>query len=850
MLKPFKIKTNYNKIKLIDINNSINNNNRLHNMGVKYGPIYMDYLNLIDSYYYLKNNLSKDNSYFFEVLLEWKKKEKNKDDTYILKYNFIYANISLSMIEYEKKYQLFGLDKSLDILNITTFGLCSEGISYIRKKMGIKHKDKSDIIYLEYYSNSYYGKHFTDKVNNYDSTIQILNIQTKKDFDKINYKKKYDIIYCNVRNYFNDIGCNFYYTLSDMYLLLFNMITSLLLLQEGGTLIFNFRLPRVNYLRFEIIQFLSELFEEFYIDTPENVIAERSYGYEFIGKNFKKLSDADINKLKKLYKQFEKLDPSIGKNFSITKYDLVPKDKIVSTCILPQKRFNYIDSFYPYVTKKNHDLLMSKNFEYESACQHQYDLIDMVANEKFSKSQLQKQQFYSSIMYAKKYDIPLKENLNIKPFVDNFGKEILKNLFTTSLNKIYSSPNIFYIIPSTLYKKSIYSSIQKNIGNLSIMEDMISSRDKKIEAVSSILFPSLTKIKKEVTDKYNGEYCNSVWISIWEILYTFPFLAKSVEQYPIFITCQNITSILCAVNHFIAQKNTKNSSRASRITKKNSNINIEQKNIILNKLVRNIESNNQNKHIHKLQWFANTVNPTNPISAAQNNNITSFHDPFQLIPRFYSNWILGDIKNMEIIDEILDKIRAENIQTVFFDTGINADKDDSALSLWLSEMYLAFQLPLNSNIVIRYYLNLEHTIEVDMLYLLNYLYDNIHIYKQNKNSREIYIIAENKVNEVPSSLLKKMIPLEKILNKKMWNYSFIKVEILDSNFTNIIGSMIDDYIETENKQLYFIDNFSKISKEQLTTINAQLDKNIEKWFELYPVKPISNKYKLGQELLF
>ena len=203
-----------------------------------------------------------------------------------------------------------------------------------------------------------------------------------------------------------------------------------------------------------------------------------------------------------------------------------------------------------------------------------------------------------------------------------------------------------------------------------------------------------------------------------------------------------------------------------------------------------------------------------------------------------------------MIHKILDKIRAEKIQTVFFDTGLNTVKDDSALSLWLSEMYLAFQLPENSNVVIRYYLNLEHTIEVDMLYLLNYLYDNIHIYKKNKNSREIYIIAENKVNEIPLSLLKKMIPLEKILKKKMWNYSFIKEEMLDSNFTNIIGSVIDDYIDTENKQLYFIDNFSKISKEQLTTINAKLDKNIEKWFELYPVKPISNKYKLGQELLF
>jgi hypothetical protein len=769
-----------------------------------------------------------------------------------------YNNTTIRLWEFEKKYKFLQQEKNMNILTITNYQIANEFVKLCRAKYGIPYEDNHTIYLFDFLNNNELSKQNTQNIeksiaylkNKLFFDISLLNFPTfsnTSSLHNVKPKPSYDFIYISLS--VNPDICKVYDILSNIPIQLYTLLITLLLLNKGGNIVYE--LPIIHDISIEMIEFLSQFFEEWDYTREECSIAIKNKHFTFIGKTFRGFKENEEEVIReKMIELYEKYKEGDITNFKIsnrkniqfnekkkkTNKKTIKKSKRIDNILCTSsinKNYQYLSSFYPHISSKLKRKITKLYKDYEKEQMENFKelgkLGELVKHNNWDNQKREYKiiQINTANEWSQKYEYALKPNRNSivqleknnkkiveKVFEDSFGKKIMDFFYHYSQNPDYSlpsfSPSILKFANNNMKKNiknnktNFYSHLdadwRKIYGIFRITGRIIETRNTyDYTYVSDILEIYRKNMHKLIHNRYCGENTTQGSQKIWEILYTYPFLTNKILKTNLncFYGCEAPGSFIVASNHFLQSK-------------------------------YSIEV------LQSWNWFANSHEEVEG---------KYIGDRFGLIRKYEDRWILGDITNTETIDILIQFINEMNIDFITFDGGVEhgyGKENDKLIPIWLGEMLVSLKAPKGANAVIKFYSPITAEIEIDSFIIMSQVYERVHIYKplQNPGSQEFYVILENRKNDLPDelfSLLKNKLN-KKELYKPIYDYESSKVKKYIKELKKVMEIINEKYCDWIQTKIYFIDNRHQITEKQYSDLNEQLQVIRDKWLEWYPFK--------------
>jgi 23S rRNA U2552 (ribose-2'-O)-methylase RlmE/FtsJ len=570
-------------------------------------------------------------------------------------------------------------------------------------------------------------------------------------------------------------------------------------LSDNGECIITSRIPYIyNKSYIDLIYFISTYFKSF---NFEKLILNNHYTYLIVCKGFKGSSPKDIELITSVYDKFKNIYPE---NINKSSLNDLLKNTVIS--IFDVKNTKQYKSFVKSVSEFYNLLIQEINNTIDEATylQNEIELGNKTLEEYYSNKYLA-----DTINLGRLLDIELLPRLQEKVFHDNFGKSILRNMFSYD-NYIWYK-----------FKKHNYPKFHINI-NLDIDLESFVNIPHQFNLATILIdtrnVNDYNNIKKQVryyektltkyieTNFVHNRKISRAFLKSYEIIETCGLISPTLKTFNSFSICEAPGAFILAVNHYVKTKT----------------------------------------DIETFTWTAQTLNPKTKFQGK-----CGLGDDFKLMRKYPKQWDFGPKKTGDVTD--LNNIRYyretykdKNLHLVTGDCGLalfgNLDPDLLGDKLHVAQIIIMLSiLKRGGNFVLKMYLPSSEPIYLSLFYLLYTRFKSFEIYKtfQNSWSAEFYIIGKSYIDPISDiefnnllglfknfSLKKSIIPMNKIPQPFLLQIEYILQQLLTS-FKMAIRRVI-----------YYVDNDKDITKEHRELlIKSMHTKNVD-WNKIFKIRKI------------
>ena len=398
----------------------------------------------------------------------------------------------------------------------------------------------------------------------------------------------------------------------------------------------------------------------------------------------------------------------------------------------------------------------------------------------------------------------------IKNLTNYFEDKALYNVIKTSAKQFNLKP----ILPNVLYNKQFYKKLIEKRAELNYYKRIMDTKPSQIftkrrskNKIGFLLtWENLTNqldiyqnLRNILKKQYKAEMVTNAWVKMYELLNLFPDLIPNENKIvKTFHLCEAPGAFISATNHFISNRE------------------------------------------QKLEWYAQTLKPTNTGSNTDN----ALDDYFGLIVRYPGRWLFGD-KNIDdsgdITHSVLIKSYAsnpllKNLDFMTADAGLQCNPTElNEQEAFLGKINMGqiicilACLPVGKSAMFKTFLPMSEPLTISMVYLATHLFNSVIIAKpsaSHSTNSEVYIILKNYkgIKQNILGILYDMLDDPKITSKTLL-FPQIDMSFFESYMINI-GSFIDRQIQSLCRNYYYYYNLNQIPEYQ-----EKIEKYTDDWLQ-------------------
>lgn len=407
------------------------------------------------------------------------------------------------------------------------------------------------------------------------------------------------------------------------------------------------------------------------------------------------------------------------------------------------------------------------------------------------------------INFMIKYNIPVKTNL----------EEFYNNKLLNITNKLYSCPNILnfqFINYENInfeidISKTIYNKLNNISNNLKKIKRAIDTRNIKKWYLITFKLDNFKSLSSFVSNNYkvllnNNIKVSNAFLKIYELLYSYQLFDIEKPSLKSFHFCEAPGMFILGMNHFIQTK-----------TK-----------------------------IKAWDWYANSLEKTSENTALEDN--------FNIIEKYKSKWILGDIMLKKNIDMLKNKLN--EVEFITSDCGICVDySDQNNNEELISKLdYAQFinminLLAINGSGIIKLFIPTEKASNVSLIYLATQLFTKVCISKpitSRVHNSEIYLVCI-KFKGIEKKYLDMLIN-----NLENFNSDNKFIKHIPISFLKQLEDYITDITRNQISYLlnifYFLDNEQEINKIDLLKNNMLKNNSNVFWCNKFNIENNNNNF--------
>lgn len=744
-----------------------------------------------------------------EIIDTFKTHNKSKDWFYVYKSNFmnnsilknrfIYDNLTFFeyYINHDNNILPINIDNNTRILEISHHLSYSESVivKILNENINV---DVNKILHTElitYFFNGNYLYNDIESMNylyNYHNISEVKLIWSPKELER-KIEDMYEIDIGMANNYvllrkYPMMLVRLYY---NHMLILGSLIMILSKLKTNGKLVV--QIPGA-YTKFaqDLIYIITQHFETTKLIDNQTMIPIYTT-IRLLADRFKpsKTFDNDLNKMKQLYKNMYKNDPSGGLNYVPSQNNVVLKTFIIKP---PKSDYIYYNSL---INVTDDTLFIQINTFCNNQIKNYKNFVDKlifyyndIYNNREKVAKILNINYHNSIQMARKIGLELNTYLDENRFTYKLANDIYRDLY--NIDSIINYKFKYYKKPLMISNMKLYKVIpilMKQSVKINNIITVLESRNYNIE--EQFLF--YEKLNKMLVDQFNIgiNIKNKIitpskeWCKIYEILSMTKLIPKNRSKYNI-STINDDGTLILAVNHYIKTKT----------------------------------------QIKTFNWTAHNDNN---------------YDKYKLIDKYPYNWNFDKLDNIyNNIDYVIDLMIINNNINFFGDLFNNSKK------IYEQLIYMLNNLQDNKNFIIKYEMSfLSYPAHLGLLYIIYQSFDELSFHKsiQDDLYQDIYIIGKKykKINfkQLDSFIFKK--------DDYNMNESPVNINKLPSEFLLLIekgmNCLISIYTTYIEKIFYYIDIIENNTQQNIN-IKKQIDICNNEWVNTFDIKPIKNTDKL------
>jgi hypothetical protein len=730
-------------------------------------------------------------------------------------------------------------------------------------------------------------------IQSYDDLIyNLVDLQSDIFRVDISQSSKLDLIFYDVYVIIKEFTrFETFYNIPSIFTGLFYSLKNL---NHGGTLILN--LGSVAYkCTADIYLILEEFFETSDLFYSEIANLYKKNGTIGIFQKFKGCPNYVYNKLFNILEDIKKIFPDGGNEFNITEsevvkqHSLTPLDK-PATKIIINGFLNIPESTYSNIMNFNNQRYIK-----------QLIFCNKILNLLESKVSLDiklptNEQLTNAILYCQKWNIPYWDKYSSNPFQDKFGRQILSETYGLHQPIMYhfKTPYKFHIVSRiTLRFPSNHSSSTNKTKTKT--KTYISKHTKKQTHKNSVLrisdFMRDIKLSRPAHDlsfrttKYIPKSNRKVLIPLTPEL---DYSNNRLQQVGYLIdsrrdftkpreSSQDLQNakwweVNKAFRYYKHKDDLEKIHLDQVVRTKLKDTSISQAWLKMYEIITDCRLiptmskgtfhsfhiceapgtfiNAMNNYIHTktkytgFEWHAQSLNP----------KIARIKDQFGMIRRNPERWDYG-------ADQTGDITKVRNIQyykkQVAKRTPINLMTSDCGLAMkepgyekvaFASLLAILDILPVNGTMVYKILTPIDEPIILNLVYVAYCNFKELVFYKpvQNNHSREFYIIGKGYLGTNPDILEKFYDVLKQFkdtqkddLFKDKYPEAFVR------QFVDVSNQLADNYIYTIERNIYYLDNFEKLTPDFIKLMKDYYDEKNQDWLDKYkPLRMESDMDKL------
>jgi len=743
-----------------------------------------------------------------------------KIDKTILRYQFI-TQVFPIIHEMIYKFELDQFKHKINVAEISSYPGSLEAVKYSRGD--VYRGDNYDWFWMKYTLNDLVVSRMQNLKKLYlsifDPNVVTLEEKINSDLIKEKQKRKYHFIQVAPRviNYrYQPLAWEFINAQSTF------AATILALSRQAikGNLIIYLDTIKLQ-ITLDLIVILKSHYSNVKLYRPEIMMDFKETGVFLVCRTFQGFRSKTLDELLKVLDEWNKIDPSGGKN--LNQIDLPLNFK----CQIPdqptdEKNIDSPNKFMTSYLKSNppklNKIIRDFNDEfYQNTINYLKDMIryrdllsDFPEYRMANQRQMKEKQLNESILWANKYNLSLRPNLEKPIFADRFGRVLMQDLYSPdeTINfrfqsyRNLSTPRISYRnyrLPESLLEVSRQHHRASNV---------IDTRDRDLyNNVKNRIKFYRRDLAKLIQAKYSAEFVSQAWLKMYEILHTFHLISSRAKTAKTFHMCELPGAFILSTNHYLKTRT----------------------------------------ETRDFDWHAQSLNPT------MRDDINGLTDQFGMVKKYPDRWHFGVNQTGDVRDP--DNIRSyrkicQNIDLMTSDCGLNwTEKDELASSLFYGQALFIFNnLPKGANVVYKLYLPYDRPIKISMIYLMYLHFREFYFYKpyQNPQSEEYYVIGKS-YRGMDQNLLDQLF---KVLDEKKFDpeYSlFDPQEIPDKFMVQLekVGQLlVDKYQKTLDRVIYHVDNYHQISSKYWKEMDQLIEERNQQWLDQFRIKPLSSREKL------
>ena len=656
----------------------------------------------------------------------------------------------------------------------------------------------------------------------------------------------------------------------------------------------------------DIYLILKPYFKESHLYYPEISNMVKLSGVYGIFKGFKGIPDNELKnletifeKLKKEYpnnmiEKFNVYDTKVREHFNITK----PIEPI-------GKRYKYIDGFFNISNNKLFEDTYKEIIEfntqiYLNRLSYVKKLVYLYENNINFKVPTQ-DQILSSILYCRKYNIPIFDKYTITKQNKTITNTILNELYglhepiilkfktpyqTTIANKIMVNPkfkHIQSIKKSSPKTKNKHKTIKNTLNN-SFFNSLFENNHKSSKYKSSKHKSSKHKSKK--TSKKLKHTMMSLEDAIFESNNSIEQVGRLMDVRKDF-TKSNPNELYDTLKEKLRFykgpgkiKHIRNVEELHlTLSKRLNNFNISQAWIKMYEIIMDcdlVPTNRKgvfksfhiceapgafisciNHYIHtktqynSYEWKSQSLNPKGSKSKKD-----TIGDTYGFIKKYPNHWDFGiddtgDITNIENIKYYAKMAKEMNINLMTSDCGLPMGDTKYLQVAYASYVSLLYSLPKNGTLLYKILSPIDTPLLWNLIYMTYRNFKEMYFFKpvQNSQSREFYIIGKGYLGTEQSTLDKLLNLVDKFdnpnFNKEEYDlYNDTYPEEFVIQVQHICEKLSSNYVNSIERIIYYIDNIDELGKDYQKHIESYIAEKNEDWIRKYKPLRLDKKFSL------
>lgn len=666
----------------------------------------------------------------------------------------------------------------------------------------------------------------------------------------------------------------------------------------GGTFILNLGSVAYKHLA-DIYIIVSKYFENSDLYYPEISNLFKKTGTIAIFRNFKGIPEKDYNELCNILDEikivypngsnsFNIYTPEVRKQFKITK----PIDNdAIKTHIIGFLNYRADNTIYDTIRDFNtsrylkQSIYMTKLLNYIGLDKSILEAVKIPSNE----------QLTNSILYCRKWDIPYWDKYSSKPFQDKFGRQILSETYGLHQPIMYhfKTPYKFHTVSRITLRFPSNKSSKSSITSKSSLSRISSNRHMKTKKINTLTLRisdfmrdiKLSRPAHDLSFRSNTKAkSKSKYESLISLTPELDYAYNRIEQVGRLIDARRDLSITGDMQYtkwlevnkafrYYKHKDDLEKIHLDQVVRtKLKDTSISQAWLKMYEIITDCRLiptmskgtfhsfhiceapgtfiNAMNNYIHTktkytgFEWHAQSLNP----------KIARIKDQFGMIRRNPERWDYG-------ADQTGDITKVRNIQyykkQVAKRTPINLMTSDCGLAMkepgyekvaFASLLAILDILPVNGTMVYKILTPIDEPIILNLVYVAYCNFKELVFYKpvQNNHSREFYIIGKGYLGTNPDILEKFYDVLKQFkdtqkddLFKDKYPEAFVR------QFVDVSNQLADNYIYTIERNIYYLDNFEKLTPDFIKLMKDYYDEKNQDWLDKYkPLRMESDMDKL------